>query len=93
MVHAEEAAVAQVVVQPPGAVAVVGDDTMKCLVCNIDKSTQFKECKMCGMRTKTPLIHRGAPFCCNKCIKHFEEIVRKASPEEEKLLQKREVII
>lgn len=39
------------------------------------------ECAWCGMPTKAPFSHKGAPFCSEHCARSFAKHERKAAKE------------
>jgi endogenous inhibitor of DNA gyrase (YacG/DUF329 family) len=50
-------------------------------------------CKLCGMRSSTPVYSDDVPFCCSKCATDFQGIMKKTSDDERGVLMDREIII
>ncbi|MEE9323593.1 MAG: hypothetical protein V3U72_03535 [Candidatus Aenigmarchaeota archaeon] len=66
---------------------------VNCLICDIEKSNRGKPCKLCGMRSENPFYYRGFPFCCDKCVNHFKNIIRKTPADKRKGIMEKEIVI
>jgi hypothetical protein len=61
---------------------------------NVMKQSDFGiRCKLCGMRSSTPVYSDNIPFCCPKCVTDFRRIMEKAPDDERRFLLDREIII
>lgn len=66
---------------------------MRCLICEIEKSNKGKLCKLCGIRSENPVYYRGFPFCCEKCVEHFKQVIRKTPVDKRGEILEKEIVI